>query len=231
MNKKGLQLQQLIVLPLYYQTIFVTLSALESFKYVRQYFYQPSCTIGLVKIKSCDFTVCLAKKSILQASYSQMFPNDTKRFQHDNPTLLSILKNVQSLKHFFVYSRIDENLCRNFRTIYGGQEPSRNRVVIPASQATQADGIDSLESISRSLEFLAWRAGTTTLFLLGSWPPIDCSKIPVLIMMYPTVHILEDKMQPIPTISERSAFYAVLAFPVDIIQHEQSLYSFVENTQ
>ncbi len=37
--------------------------------------------------------------------------------------------------------------CWNFRTIYGGQEPSRNRIVVPARQATQAGGIDSLESI------------------------------------------------------------------------------------
>jgi hypothetical protein len=26
--------------------------------------------------------------------------------------------------------------------------------------------------------YVAWRAGTPTLFLLGSWPPIDYSKIP-----------------------------------------------------
>ncbi len=39
-------------------------------------------------------------------------------------------------------------LCWNFWTIYGGQEPSRNRVLVPARQATKADGIDSLESIS-----------------------------------------------------------------------------------
>ncbi len=38
-------------------------------------------------------------------------------------------------------------LCWNFRTIFGGQEPSRNRDVVPARQATQAGGIDSLESI------------------------------------------------------------------------------------
>jgi hypothetical protein len=28
------------------------------------------------------------------------------------------------------------NLCWNFKTIYGGWEPSRNRVVVPARQAT-----------------------------------------------------------------------------------------------
>ncbi len=33
--------------------------------------------------------------------------------------------------------------CWNFRTISGGQESSRNRVVVPARQATQAGGIDS----------------------------------------------------------------------------------------
>ncbi len=37
--------------------------------------------------------------------------------------------------------------CWNFRTVYEGQELSRNRVVVPARQATQAGGIDSLESI------------------------------------------------------------------------------------
>ncbi len=50
----------------------------------------------------------------------------------------------------------------NFRTINGDQEPSRNRVVLPARQSTQAGGIESLESIPglhkslhiRALEFL-----------------------------------------------------------------------------
>jgi hypothetical protein len=56
--------------------------------------------------------------------------------------------------------------------------PSRNRVVVPARQATYAVGIDSLESIIDSLESILgilkslnlglWRAGTITLFLLGS---------------------------------------------------------------
>ncbi len=45
-------------------------------------------------------------------------------------------------------------LCWNFRTIYGGQEPSWNRVVVPARPATQAGGIDSLESISGLLKSL-----------------------------------------------------------------------------
>ncbi len=35
----------------------------------------------------------------------------------------------------------------NFKTIYGCLEPSRNRVVVPASQATQPGRIGSLESI------------------------------------------------------------------------------------
>ena len=38
-------------------------------------------------------------------------------------------------------------LCWNFRTIYGGQEPSRNMVIVPARQATQAGGSYSLELI------------------------------------------------------------------------------------
>ncbi len=37
--------------------------------------------------------------------------------------------------------------CWNLRTTYGGKEPSRNRVVVPARQATKAGGIVSLESI------------------------------------------------------------------------------------
>jgi hypothetical protein len=39
-------------------------------------------------------------------------------------------------------------------------------------------GIDSKEYIPAA--YVAWRAGTTTLFLIRSWPPIDCFKIPVL---------------------------------------------------
>jgi hypothetical protein len=42
----------------------------------------------------------------------------------------------------------------NFRTIYGGSEPSRIRVVVPARQATLAGRIFSLESISGILESL-----------------------------------------------------------------------------
>ncbi len=48
--------------------------------------------------------------------------------------------------------------CWNFETIYGGQEPSRNRVVIPARQATQPGGIDSWESILGLLKSLKNRA-------------------------------------------------------------------------
>ncbi len=42
----------------------------------------------------------------------------------------------------------------NFRTIYRGYEPSRNRVVVLARQATKAGGINSLESNPRLLKSL-----------------------------------------------------------------------------
>jgi hypothetical protein len=43
----------------------------------------------------------------------------------------------------------------NFRTIYGGKEPSRNRFVsYRPIKATQAGGIDSLESIPGLLKSL-----------------------------------------------------------------------------
>jgi hypothetical protein len=42
------------------------------------------------------------------------------------------------------YSRLQ---CWNFSTINGGQEPSRNMVVVQARQTTQPGGIGSLESI------------------------------------------------------------------------------------
>ena len=41
-----------------------------------------------------------------------------------------------------------------FRTNLWGQEPSRNRVVVPARQVTQADGIESLKSIPGLLKSL-----------------------------------------------------------------------------
>ncbi len=44
-------------------------------------------------------------------------------------------------------SCICNTLCQNFKTIYGDQEPSRNRVVVPTRKTTQAGGIDSLEWI------------------------------------------------------------------------------------
>ncbi len=47
--------------------------------------------------------------------------------------------------------------CWIFRTIYGGQKPSRKRVVLPARQATYAGKIDSLESIPVLLKSLKCR--------------------------------------------------------------------------
>ncbi len=53
-----------------------------------------------------------------------------------------------------------ENSCPvlEFGTIYGGLEPSRNRVVVPARQAMQPFGIGSLESILGILKSLKIRA-------------------------------------------------------------------------
>jgi hypothetical protein len=45
-------------------------------------------------------------------------------------------------------------LSWNYKTIYGCQEPSRNRVIVPARQATPPGGIDSVESIHRLLKSL-----------------------------------------------------------------------------
>ncbi len=45
-----------------------------------------------------------------------------------------------------------------FLTIFGGGKPSRNRVVVPARQATQPGGIGSLESILGLLKNLKIRA-------------------------------------------------------------------------
>ena len=58
--------------------------------------------------------------------------------------------------------------------LYGGQEPRRNRVVVPARQVTQPGGIGPLKSILgilKSLKIRALASRTTTLFLLVSWPP------------------------------------------------------------
>ncbi len=40
----------------------------------------------------------------------------------------------------------------------------------------RSPGIDSMETIPPA--HVAWWASTTTVFLLGFWPPIDCYKIP-----------------------------------------------------
>ncbi len=47
---------------------------------------------------------------------------------------------------------------------------------------------------------IAWRAGTTTLFLLGSQPPIDCLKIPAQATQAGGIHSLES----IPGLHKRS---------------------------
>ncbi len=41
-----------------------------------------------------------------------------------------------AVNHAGTTLRVFQNKCGNFRTIYGGEEPSRNRVVVPAPQAT-----------------------------------------------------------------------------------------------
>ncbi len=58
---------------------------------------------------------------------------------------------TKSGKDFVELILNEVELCWNFRTIYGGSEPSRNRVVVPARQA---GGIDSLESIPVLLKSL-----------------------------------------------------------------------------
>ncbi len=50
----------------------------------------------------------------------------------------------------------------NFLRVYGGSEPWRNRVIVPARQATQAGGIHSLESIPGLHKRLKIRAKETT---------------------------------------------------------------------
>jgi hypothetical protein len=47
-------------------------------------------------------------------------------------------------------------LCWNCLTTYESWEPIRNRVVVPARQATQSGGIDSLESILGLLKYKIW---------------------------------------------------------------------------
>jgi hypothetical protein len=49
----------------------------------------------------------------------------------------------------------------NFRTINGGKEPSRKRVVVPSPQATWAGEMDSLKSIPGLLKRLKIRAQET----------------------------------------------------------------------
>jgi hypothetical protein len=61
------------------------------------------------------------------------------------------------------------NRCWNFLTIFRGWEPSRNRVVITAHQATWAGGIVSLESILGLLKSLKIRA------LIKICPIRDCN--------------------------------------------------------
>ncbi len=49
----------------------------------------------------------------------------------------------------------------DFRTINGGKEPSRKRVVVPARQATWAGEMDSLKSIPGLLKRIQSRAQAT----------------------------------------------------------------------
>jgi hypothetical protein len=50
--------------------------------------------------------------------------------------LILILGSEQAVSKNAGHKNVHCELCWNFRTIYGGSEMSRNRVVIPARQAT-----------------------------------------------------------------------------------------------
>jgi hypothetical protein len=59
------------------------------------------------------------------------------------------------------------------KNLYGGEEPSRNRVVVPARQATYAGGIDSSKMILALLKNVKIRAlqqccGSGSVFILVS---------------------------------------------------------------
>jgi hypothetical protein len=58
---------------------------------------------------------------------------------------------------------MDQVPCWNFRTICGGVEPSRNRVVKPACQAPEVGGIEFLQSIPGLLKILKILARSTHL--------------------------------------------------------------------
>ena len=78
---------------------------------------------------------------------------------------------LQNMYEYTVNIRQLRVPCRTSAGIYGGQEPSRNIVVTgpPESEFLKVPKIDSKEPIPPGC--VAWRAGTTTLFLLCSEPP------------------------------------------------------------
>jgi hypothetical protein len=63
-------------------------------------------------------------------------------------------------------------------TIYSGSEPSRNRVVVPARQATQAGEIDSLGSFPRLLTSLKIRPRNAKSVLTNAEPEFNTFKVP-----------------------------------------------------
>ncbi len=67
--------------------------------------------------------------------------------------------------------------AKNFSRALRGKFPEMSRARARIFKLLRSPRIDSKDSIPTA--YVAWGAGTTTLFLLGSLPPIECLKIPL----------------------------------------------------
>jgi hypothetical protein len=67
------------------------------------------------------------------------------------------------------HTPLHSSLCCNFLAIYRRQKPIRNRVLVPARQATKAGGIDSMESVLGSIEVKNTASGLLFTTLIDVW--------------------------------------------------------------
>jgi hypothetical protein len=114
---------------------------------------------------------CNCEPPFLQLTHAQKFWRQKKTYlaQEDDrssrlvdPILVVVLKFLKGK----LFPLEDTRRCKTlsagiFKQSIGGWEPSRNRVVVPARQATQPGGIGSLESILGLLKSLKIRAQGT----------------------------------------------------------------------
>ncbi len=87
-------------------------------------------------------------ESVLQVTVNALMCKEGRNLLFTSHILMVTLQKPTTPYNKIKCTKTTYNQCWNFKqSMHGGQEPSKNWVVVPARQATQPDGTGSLESI------------------------------------------------------------------------------------